>query len=71
MSWEAPTFVGGAPVESYELRYRWSSQSLQGRQVLALVGVLPAAPLTATSTTLTGLVTGLSSARAKTIGHRD
>ena len=49
VSWKAPNFVGGAPVESYELRYRQSSLHPweSGPHGVA-----------ATSATLTGLVTG-------------
>ncbi len=59
VSWEAPTFVGGAPVESYELRYRQSSQFLQGRLVLHPWEYWPGR-LAATSTILTGRVTRLN-----------
>ena len=58
VSWKAPTFVGGAPVESYELRYRQSSQFLQGRLILHPWEYWPGR-LAATSTILTGLVTRL------------
>ena len=34
VSWKAPEFVGGAPVEFYELRYRQSARFVQNRLVL-------------------------------------
>ena len=55
VSWEAPTFVGGAPVESYELRYRESSQFVGGKLVEHQWVSWPHG-VAATSTTITGLV---------------
>ena len=55
VSWKAPNFVGGAPVESYELRYRESSQFVGGRLVEHQWVSWPHG-VAATSTTITGLV---------------
>ena len=58
--WDAPNFVGGAPVESYRLRYRQSSQFVQGKLILHPWEYLPgsvAATSATTSATITGLMT--------------
>ena len=55
VSWKAPNFVGGAPVESYELRYRESSQFVGGRLIEHRWKSWPHG-VAATSATLTGLV---------------
>ena len=44
VSWKAPNFVGGAPVESYELRYRQASRFVGGSLIEHLVGVLAPRP---------------------------
>ena len=56
-SWKAPAFVGGAPVESYELRYRESSRFVGGTLIEHPWESWPHG-VAATSATLTGLVTG-------------
>ena len=56
VSWKAPDFVGGAPLEFYELRYRQSSRFVQGRLILDPYESWPHG-VAATSATLTGLVT--------------
>ena len=56
VSWKAPNFVGGAPVESYELRYRQSSRFVGGTLVEHQWESWPHG-VAATSATLTGLVT--------------
>ena len=58
VSWNAPDFVGGAPVESYELRYRETTEFVQNRQVLHEWEYWPDS-VAATSTILTGLVAGV------------
>ncbi len=55
VSWKAPNFVGGAPIESYELRYRQSSKFIGGRLIEHLWESWPHG-VAATSTTITGLV---------------
>ena len=59
VSWKAPSFVGGAPVESYELRYRESSGVVGGRLIEHAWESWPHG-VAATSATLTGLVTRAS-----------
>ncbi len=56
VSWKAPNFVGGAPVESYELRYRQASRFVGGSLIEHWWQSWPHG-LAATATTLTGLVT--------------
>ena len=56
VSWKAPNFVGGAPVESYELRYRQSSRFVWGTLIEHPWESWPHG-VAATSATLTGLVT--------------
>ena len=56
VSWKAPNFVGGAPVESYELRYRQSSRFVGGTLIEHPWESWPHG-VAATSATLTGLVT--------------
>ena len=56
VSWKAPNFVGGTPVESYELRYRESSQFVGGRLIEHRWKSWPHG-VAATSTTLTRLAT--------------
>ena len=63
VSWKAPEFVGGAPVQSYELRYRLTPQFVNGSLVLPEWEYWPqrvVAPSAALSTILTGLTTGVS-----------
>ena len=55
VSWKAPNFVGGAPVESYELRYRESSRFVGG-SLIEHAWVSWPHGVAATSTTITGLV---------------
>ena len=56
VSWKAPNFVGGAPVESYELRYRESSKFIGGSLIEHLWESWPHG-VAATSATITGLAT--------------
>ena len=56
VSWKAPNFVGGAPVESYDLRYRESSRFVGGR-LIDHAWESWAHGVAATSATITGLVT--------------
>ena len=55
VSWKAPNFVGGAPVESYELRYRESSRFVGGT-LIEHPWESWRHGVAATSATLTGLV---------------
>ena len=54
--WKAPNFVGGAPVQSYELRYRQSSLFVGGKLIEHPWQSWPHG-VAATSATITGLVT--------------
>ena len=56
VSWNAPDFVGSAPVQYYELRYRQSSQFLEGKLVEHQWQYWPHG-VAATSATITGLMT--------------
>ncbi len=56
VSWKAPNFVGGAPVETYELRYRVSTKFIGGRLIEHPWESWPHG-VAATSATITGLVT--------------
>ena len=57
VSWKAPNFVGGAPVETYELRYRVSTKFIGGRLIEHPWVSWPHG-VAATSATITGLMTG-------------
>ena len=57
VSWKAPNFVGGAPVETYELRYRVSTKFIEGRLIEHPWESWPHG-VAATSATITGLTTG-------------
>ena len=58
MIWEAPDFVGGAPIDGYEVRYR-TRQSLDDELVKGEWQHWPHG-LAATFTTITGLDAGVS-----------
>ena len=58
MIWEAPDFVGGAPIDGYEVRYR-TRQSLDDELVKGEWQHWPHG-LAATSTTITALDAGVS-----------
>ena len=57
VSWKAPNFVGGAPVRTYELRYRESTRFIGGRLIEHPWVSWPHGAA-ATSATITGLMTG-------------
>ena len=57
VSWVAPEFVGGAGVDSYELRYRRTAGVVQGVMVLPQWEYWPGS-LAGTSATLAGLTAG-------------
>ena len=59
VSWNAPNFVGGAPVESYELRYRETAEFVSNRLVLHEWEYWPNS-VAARSTILTELVAGVN-----------